>query len=80
MQIAGLIENQMKESGINFIGPSVPTKIEKLEGIIFLRVYEYSNRLDGKLKVYYTNPDNEIGSDVYDTVMFAIGRTPDTQV
>lgn len=34
VQIAGLIENHMKGMGINFIGPSVPIKIEKLPGLL----------------------------------------------
>jgi hypothetical protein len=82
VQMAGLIENHMRASGIHFIGPSVPTKIEKLPGIIIdtLFSFHFLTRIDGMLRVYYKKFDNSISSETYETVMFAIGRAPDTTV
>lgn len=66
IHMSGLIENHMRGEGVKFIGPSQPTKIEKLE--------------DGRLKVYYSNLNNTISEEIYDTVLYAIGRKADTKL
>jgi len=65
-QIADMVGDSLKEEGIKFIGPSVPTSIEK--------------QPDGKLRVMYSVDGG--GQDQYqdfDTVLFATGRKADTQ-
>uniref|UniRef100_A0A7S2NDE8 thioredoxin-disulfide reductase (NADPH) n=1 Tax=Haptolina brevifila TaxID=156173 RepID=A0A7S2NDE8_9EUKA len=59
-QMAGIIKNDMAKEGINFIEGAVPTSVEKLE--------------NGMKKVHWQYKDGSVGSDEYDTVMFAVGR------
>ncbi|XP_020808412.1 thioredoxin reductase 1, mitochondrial isoform X3 [Drosophila serrata] len=60
-QMAELVASSMEERGIPFLRRTVPLSVEKQE--------------DGKLLVKYQNVDNgEVGQDVYDTVLWAIGR------
>lgn len=59
--MANLIGEHMESSGIKFIRHSVPKRIEKMH--------------DGKLEVTYDNYEwGEEHSDVYDTVVMAIGE------
>lgn len=60
-QMAELIRASMEERGINFLLKTIPKSVEKTE--------------DGRLKVIYEGIDGTQASDVYDTVLFAIGRT-----
>jgi thioredoxin reductase (NADPH) len=66
IQVAGLIHNHMREEGINFIGPTQPSSIEKLP--------------DGKLRVVYIELDKTVKSEIYDTVLYATGRHADTKL
>ncbi|XP_060064624.1 thioredoxin reductase 1, cytoplasmic-like [Ylistrum balloti] len=66
-QMANRIGDYMEASGINFIRPCVPTKIEKLE-----------DGQPGKYKVYGKYSDGTEYSDTFNTVIFAIGRDPVT--
>lgn len=60
-QMAGIIKDSMVERGIKFLFTTLPNSIEK--------------QSDGRLKVRWTNANTgEEGSDVFDTVLFAIGR------
>lgn len=67
--ISNMIVGHMKRHGVKFAEKQIPTKIEKLE--------------DGKLRVWSKSTDSkEIDTEsdeVYDTVLFAIGRDPRTQ-
>jgi thioredoxin reductase (NADPH) len=64
-QCAELIRENMEMHGVVFIQSTIPTKVEKLE--------------NGRLKVTYRHAEKEeYGSDEYDTVLYAIGRYPDT--
>lgn len=59
-QMANMITDNMSEKGVNFISRSIPLKVECK---------------DKKLVVTYKNVDtNEISSDTFDTVLFAVGR------
>lgn len=64
-QMAEIVTGAMVEKGINFIQKTIPKSVEKTE--------------DGRLLVKYTNAEGAEGSDVYDTVLFAIGRKPLTE-
>jgi len=56
----------MEEHGTKFIHNSIPTNIEKLPS--------------GRKLVTWENPETkEIGSEEFDTILFAIGRTADTK-
>lgn len=59
-QMADIVSAAMVEKGINFLHKTLPKSIEKTA--------------DGKLLVKYANTEGAEGSDVYDTVLFAIGR------
>lgn len=64
-QMASLVAANMTVHGTTFIERSVPTAIEKLQ--------------DGTLSVRWRNLENgEKFEDIFDTVMFAIGRDPET--
>jgi len=55
----------MAEHGAKFVRGSIPEKVEKLE--------------NGNKKVYWTDPESkELKSEEFETVLFAIGRTADT--
>ena|SRR3990167_7863287 len=62
-EIAEMIGTYMKSHGTKFIRPAVPTKMEKTEG--------------GKILVHFQE-GNVNKTEEYDTVLFAIGRNPDT--
>lgn len=59
-QMAEMVAAAAAEKGVKFIHKTVPSAVEKTE--------------DGRLLVRYTNAEGQQGSDVYDTVLFAIGR------
>ncbi len=62
-QMGNLVAANMQEHGTKFIERSVPTAIEKLQ--------------DGRLRVEWKNLESdETHEDLFDTVMFAIGRKP----
>lgn len=59
--MATLVGNHMESHGTKFIWQSVPQAIER--------------RSDGKLLVTYTrHSDGIVNSDVYDTVLYAVGK------
>lgn len=59
-QMADLVAGAAAEKGVKFINKTIPSSVEKTE--------------DGRLLVRYSNAEGLQGSDVYDTVLFAIGR------
>jgi len=60
-QMANIVADSMEEKGIKFIRTSVITSVEK--------------QVDGRLLIKWKNTEtNENGSDVYDTILFAVGR------
>jgi len=61
-QCANIIGDIMARGGVKFIRNSVPTRLDKTE--------------DGRIRVTYLNDESkETLTDVYDTVLWAIGRT-----
>ena len=64
-QIAEKIGGHMEEHGVEMIRPCVPTKVEQIE--------------PGKLKVFGQYKDGTEYVNEFNTVLFAIGRTADTQ-
>lgn len=65
-QSAEIIGDYMQNHGTKFIRQAVPKEIKKLD--------------DGKLQVTYTmREDNSEHTDVFDTVLAATGRYPDTK-
>ena len=68
-QIAEKIGEYMEgHEGIEFIRPCVPTKIEQVE-----------EGTPGKLKVYGKYNDGTEYCNEFNTVLFAVGRTADTE-
>lgn len=68
-QIAEKIgEHMEKKCGINFIRPCVPTKLEKVG----------DGEQKGKIRVHAKYQDGTVYEDVFDTVMFAVGREAET--
>lgn len=59
-QMAELVAGAAAEKGVKFIQKSVPSAVEKQE--------------DGRLLVRYSNAEGQQLSEVFDTVLFAIGR------
>lgn len=59
-QMAELVAGAASEKGVKFIHKSVPSAVEKTE--------------DGRFLVRYTDAEGQQSSDVFDTVLFAIGR------
>lgn len=59
-----MITNAMIEKGVNFIFEAIPLSVDKQE--------------DGRLLVKYRNKDGSEAEDIFDTVLFAIGRTANT--
>ena len=57
-----------KKCGINFIRPCVPTKLEKVG----------DGEQKGKIRVHAKYQDGTVYEDVFDTVMFAVGREAET--
>jgi thioredoxin reductase (NADPH) len=62
-EYANYIGDFMEKTGMKFLRSATPTKIEKTA--------------DGRLEVFWTK-DGQVTSDVFDTVIAAIGRKPDT--
>lgn len=62
--IAEMIGEYMKVHGCRFLRPATPTSVEK--------------QADGRLLVRWTGAEGEEGSDVFDTVLVAVGRDADT--
>eukprot|EP00054_Salpingoeca_dolichothecata_P009398 m.53006 g.53006 ORF g.53006 m.53006 type:complete len:505 (+) comp18341_c0_seq1:186-1700(+) len=61
-QMADKIGKFMESHGTKFIRSATPSKLEK--------------RPDGKITVVFSGKDTEESEDVFDTVLFAIGRDP----
>ncbi|CAH0555743.1 unnamed protein product [Brassicogethes aeneus] len=59
-QMAHIVTAAMQDRGVNFLFKCKPKKIEKLD--------------NGQLKATWVNEVNEEFTDVFDTVLFAIGR------
>ncbi|XP_015115043.1 thioredoxin reductase 1, mitochondrial isoform X2 [Diachasma alloeum] len=59
-QMANLVAEEMEQRGVHFIHQAKPKAIEKQE--------------DGRLLVHWVDKNGEVHQDVYDTVLFAIGR------
>lgn len=64
-QMAGIVADAMAEKGIKFLQKTIPKSIEK--------------QADGRLLVNYQTNNGSVGSDVYDTVLLATGRTALTE-
>lgn len=64
-EMANKVADYMQETGIKFLKKYNLVKFEKLE-----------EGSPGKIRVTYKNADDKIESDVYDTVVLAIGRKP----
>lgn len=63
--MAEKIRDYMTKTGTFFINKAVPVKIELTE--------------NGQKKVTYELEDKTLETEVFDTVMFAVGRSPDVQ-
>jgi len=63
-QMADMVANSMVEKGVNFIFKAIPTSVEK--------------QADGKLLVNYRSDDGTTGTELCDTILFAIGRRANT--
>jgi len=64
-QMAELIADYMQGHGVKIVRPAVPTRIEKTE--------------EGKRRVFFLQGDSKTEqSEVYDTVLFAVGRNAET--
>lgn len=60
-QMAEIVTNEMMSKGVNFLKKCIPLSVEKKE--------------DGKLLVSWTNVTEQCThSDMFDTVLFAVGR------
>lgn len=59
-QMANTVADAMQDRGINFLFRCIPRSVEK--------------QPDGRLKVSWVNDKNEEFNDVYDTILFAVGR------
>lgn len=59
-QMSNMVADAMKQKGVKFLMQCIPTSVEK--------------QSDGKLLVKWKNAPGEEFSDVYDTILFAIGR------
>ncbi|XP_076244467.1 thioredoxin reductase 1 isoform X1 [Calliopsis andreniformis] len=64
-QIANMVAEEMATRGVHFIYQAKPSKIEK--------------QSDDRLLVHWVDKDGQTHKDVYDTVLFAIGRRPLTE-
>lgn len=64
-QMANIVAEEMAERGVHFVYEAKPKAIEKME--------------DGRLLVHWVDKNGEVHQDVYDTVLFAIGRRALTQ-
>jgi pyruvate/2-oxoglutarate dehydrogenase complex dihydrolipoamide dehydrogenase (E3) component len=66
-QMAGMIGKNMEENGIKFIKEAVPTEI-----------IEIKKGEPGELNVKYVVNNGEIKEEIFNTVVFAVGRDPCT--
>lgn len=64
-QMASTVAEEMQQRGVHFIYQAKPQKIEK--------------QSDGRLLVHWVDKDGQVHQDIYDTVLFAIGRRPLTE-
>lgn len=64
-QMAQIVAEAMETRGVHFIHQAKPKKLEK--------------QADGRLLVDWVDKDGQVHQDVYDTVLFAIGRKPLTE-
>ncbi|KAM4809708.1 thioredoxin reductase 2, mitochondrial [Rhinophrynus dorsalis] len=65
-QMAALVTDYMESYGTRFLWKCIPSRVEKLQ--------------DGKLQVTWKYVDTgSEGTDTFDTVMWAVGRAPETQ-
>ncbi|XP_025163273.1 LOW QUALITY PROTEIN: thioredoxin reductase 2, mitochondrial [Harpegnathos saltator] len=64
-QMANIVAEEMQQRGVHFIYQAKPKKVAKQD--------------DGRLLVDWVDKDGEVHQDVYDTVLFAIGRRPLTE-
>ncbi|XP_046559567.1 thioredoxin reductase 2, mitochondrial-like [Haliotis rubra] len=63
-QLANLVVDYMENNGTNFLRQCVPEQIQK--------------RDDGRLLVTYTDGKGVTHKDVFDTILMAVGRRPET--
>lgn len=66
--MANKVGEHMENHGVKFLKKCVPVKMEKIE-----------EGSPGKVKVTYKNNEGVESSDVFDTVVFAVGRAPCTK-
>lgn len=59
-QMADLIAQSMELKGVKFLYKCLPSSVEKRE--------------DGRLNIKWVNEEGQQFSDIYDTILFAIGR------
>ncbi|XP_020281809.1 thioredoxin reductase 1, mitochondrial isoform X3 [Pseudomyrmex gracilis] len=64
-QMAELVAKEMEQRGVHFIYQAKPKKVAKQD--------------DGRLLVDWVDKDGQVHQDVYDTILFAIGRRALTQ-
>nr|XP_050861432.1 thioredoxin reductase 1, mitochondrial isoform X1 [Vespula vulgaris] len=64
-QMVQLVAEEMQNRGVHFIYQAKPKKVDK--------------QADGRLLVDWVDNDGKVHQDVYDTVLFAIGRQPLTK-
>ncbi|XP_015265602.1 PREDICTED: thioredoxin reductase 2, mitochondrial isoform X2 [Gekko japonicus] len=65
-QMATLVTDYMEAHGTRFLKKCSPTKVEKME--------------DGRVRVVWKHSDSgKEGTDEFDTLMWAVGRQPDTK-
>lgn len=64
-QMANLVAEEMSQRGVNFVYQAKPKAIKKQK--------------DGRLLVHWIDKDEQVHGDIYDTVLFAIGRQALTQ-
>lgn len=66
--MAGRAVKFMEEvQGVRFLKRTIPTKVEP------------SSSEPGRFNVYWKSEEGETGVDVFDTILFAVGRTPETR-
>lgn len=59
-QMANLVAEEMEQRGVNFIYQAKPKAVKKQD--------------DGRLMVHWVDRNGEMHQDIYDTILFAIGR------
>jgi len=72
-QCAEMIAEYMGKNGTKFVRPAIPTKVEKID--------DPNNANNGRLLVTYSKMETgETLTDVFDTVLLAVGRRPETDL